>query len=45
MQTNIHYRRQKDTVTLTFSAELEGKPPTLDLDASAIAVHDALAGR
>ncbi|MCB0109188.1 MAG: enoyl-CoA hydratase/isomerase family protein [Caldilineaceae bacterium] len=32
MQTNIHYRRQKDTVTLTFSAEQEGKPPTLDLD-------------
>lgn len=32
MQTNIHYRRQKDIVTLTFSAELDRKPPTLDLD-------------
>jgi enoyl-CoA hydratase len=32
MHTHIHYRRQKDVVTLTFSAEEEGKPPTLDLD-------------
>ncbi len=32
MPTHIHYRRQKDVVTLTFSPEIEGKPPTLDLD-------------
>jgi enoyl-CoA hydratase len=32
MQTTIHYRRQKDIVTLTFAVEQEGKPPTLDLD-------------
>lgn len=31
MPTHIHYRRHKDIVTLTFSAEIEGKPPTLDL--------------
>ncbi|MEZ4684225.1 MAG: enoyl-CoA hydratase/isomerase family protein [Caldilineaceae bacterium] len=32
MQTQIHYRRQKDVVTLTFSTEEGRKPPTLDLD-------------
>jgi len=32
MHTHIHYRRHKDVVTLTFSAEEERKPPTLDLD-------------
>jgi enoyl-CoA hydratase len=32
MHTHINYRRQKDIITLTFSADQEGKPPTLDLD-------------
>lgn len=32
MQTQIHYRRHKDVMHLTFSAEVDGKPPTLDLD-------------
>lgn len=32
MHTHIHYRRNKDVVNLTFSAEEEGKPPTIDFD-------------
>lgn len=32
MHTHIHYRRQKDVVTLTFAAETEQQAPTLDLD-------------
>lgn len=32
MQTHVHFKRQKDLVTLTFASEVTGKPPTLDLD-------------
>ncbi len=32
MATQIHHRRQKDVITLTFAATEPGKPPTLDLD-------------
>lgn len=32
MQTHINFKRQKDLVTLTFTSEDPGKPPTLDLD-------------
>ncbi len=32
MQTHIQFKRQRDLVTLTFSSEDTGKPPTLDLD-------------
>ncbi|MEZ4864796.1 MAG: enoyl-CoA hydratase/isomerase family protein [Caldilineaceae bacterium] len=32
MQTHIHYKRQKDIVTLTFAGETSTKPPTLDLE-------------
>lgn len=32
MQTHINYRRHKDIIHLTFTADEEGQPPTLDSD-------------